>query len=532
MRGAVALLAVALLAGCAPDCTPRTGSDAPIILLVTVDTLRADHVDGPTRRARTPHLDRLAAEGVRFTRAYAAANVTVPSHLSLLTSRPMAAHRATTNHAQSAVAFETLPARLAASGYRTAAFVSALHLGRTMLLGRLLPELERFDGPRRASEPWRAEETVDRLLPWLRDACRGPAFAWVHLWDPHMPYAPPAPFDRTYYEGDPRDPAHGSLRDAQLDWVLYDLTRLRAELKRRPALLRRIKRAFRVGNRTARQMVLYPNLLLSPPAAPDEQAMLFAAARGIHPDLRDRLPYNTRIADFLTGVRDLEYPRALYAGEVSYVDREIGRLRETLETWGLADRTVLVVTADHGEGLGDHGIYFNHVGLWEEMVEVPLIVWAPGRLAPAVRPELVSGLDVAPTLLGFAGVTPPPSMEGRDLFAGAVEPRPIVVEAAKGAQIMLRDGAWKLVRTLDWVWVNDAFHRRPGEIELYELTSDDGERTNRHGSDPATAAALAVRLDAWMIAHGLAPDGSGYRGPAPPVSRADAERLRALGYVE
>ena len=533
MRALAVACSVALLAGCRPDCTPAPGAAAPIVLLITVDTLRADHVDGdPTvRRARTPHLDRLAAEGVRFTEAYSPTNVTVPSHLSLLTSRPMAAHRVTSNHAQTAVPSETVSARLTAAGYRTAGFVSALHLGPTMLLGRLLPELAPFEGPQRASEPLRAEETVDRLLPWLREVCRGPAFAWVHLWDPHMPYEPPSPFDRAYYDGDAGDSGHTSLRDAQLDWVLYDLTRLRAELKRRPAVVRRIKRTFAVSNRTARELVLYPNLVFSRPGATDAQADLFAAARAMHPELRHRLPYNARIAGFLHGVRDVEYPRALYAGEVSYVDRELGRLHDTLEAWGLADRTVMVVTADHGEGLGDHGVYFNHIGLWEEMVRVPLIVWAPGRLAPAVRPEPVSGLDVAPTLLGLVGVTPPATMEGRDLFGSTVETRPIVVEAAKGSQIMLRDRSWKLVRTLGWVWANDAFHRRPGETELYDLARDPHERTSHHATDPAIAAELSARLDAWMLARGVAPEG-GYQHAPRRVPRADAERLRALGYVE
>jgi arylsulfatase A-like enzyme len=536
MRRLPALLVLAALAGCRPDCTPQGGGTAPIVLLVTVDTLRADHVDGdPARRlARTPNLDRLGSDGARFTAAYSAANVTVPSHLSLLTSRPMAAHGVTDNHDFTANTIVTLPAVLSAAGYRTAAFVSALHLGRTMMFGRLLPGLERFEGPERASKPFHAEETVDRLLPWLREACRGPAFAWVHLWDPHMPYMPPAPFDHAYYSGDPRQPGTTSIRDARLDWVLFDTTTLRRELMRRPALLRRIKRSLAVNNRRARQLILYPNVFLTGPAAPEVRDELFTAARAIHPDLRDHLPYNRNVAGFLTGVRDAGYPTALYAGEVSYVDRELGRLRDTLDAWGLADRTVLVVTGDHGEGLGDHGVYFNHIGLWEEMIKVPLLVWAPGRVAPAVRQDLASGLDVAPTMLGLVNVAAPAAMEGRDLFAPAVEPRPIVTEAAKAAQITLRDGPWKLVRTMDAVWANEAFYRQPGDLELYNVADDPAERTNRIASDADTAVRMVKALDAWMAVHGLAPTAGGAareatRAAAPPAVN---DRLRALGYVE
>jgi len=526
----VALLLLAAVAGCTPDCTPTAG-DAPIVILVTIDTMRADHVGGA--RTRTPHLDRLAAEGARFTEAYAASSVTVPSHLSMLTSRPMAGHRVTSNHAQTAAPSETLPARLAAAGYRTAGFVGALHLGPTMLLGRLLPELKPFEGPARASVPRHAEETMDRVLDWLGGgACRGPSFAWVHLWDPHMPYAPPAPFDRAYYDGDPQRGDEDAFANAQLDWILYDTSRLRGTLKRHPTVMRGLKRAFAVNNRTARNMVLYPTPLLAPPGLPEPHADLLTAVRDVHRDLRSRLPYNPPLAGFLTGVRDLAYPRALYAGEVSYVDREIGRLRDAIDAWGLAPRTILLVTGDHGEGLGDHGVHFNHVGLWEEMLRVPLIVWAPGRVAPAVRPDVATGLDVAPTLLGLLHLPPAASMEGRDLFGSAAPPPTFVAEAVKGSQVMLREGPWKLVRTLDGVWVNDAFHRAPGEVELYDLSSDPEERTSRSAADPAVVAELSARLDAWLAAHGVGPDGAGYRETAPPVARPVADRLRALGYAE
>ena len=80
-----------------------------------------------------------------------------------------------------------------------------------MAFGTLLAGQERFEAPRRISKPLRADETVDATLGWLRDACRVPAFAWVHLWDPHMPYSPPSPWDRAYYAGDPHDPANHSL---------------------------------------------------------------------------------------------------------------------------------------------------------------------------------------------------------------------------------------------------------------------------------------------------------------------------------
>src|SRR5206468_8311189 len=106
-----------------------------------------------------------------------------------------------------------------------------------------------------------------------------------------------------------------------------------------------------------------------------------------------------------------------YAGEVSYVDEQIGRLRRGLEDLGLTGRTILVVTADHGESLGEHGIYFDHFGLHDPNLRVPLIVWAPGRVPAARRSDTVRGLDVAPTILRLANLPVPPAMHGSDLLA-------------------------------------------------------------------------------------------------------------------
>lgn len=527
-------LALTLLAswGCRPDCSPTRPGPAPIVLLVTVDTLRADHLGAyGDRRGTTPSLDRLAAEGQRFSEAYAPASVTLPSHVSILTSLPLAAHGVVDNHTAAARPTETLVERFGAAGYRTAAFVSVIHLGPTMLLGRLLPRLERFEAPRRVSAPLRAEDTTDRMLEWLRGACQEPVFAWMHLWDPHMPYDPPAPFDRAYYTGDPYDPHHDSMRDVELDWALYDLAPVRSRLARHAAAVRTLKRLSGGSTRKARRAILYPDEL-RPFAGPEGPEALFDLVRPIRADLRRHLPFNPGFASFLQGVRDIEYPRALYAGEVSYVDRELGRLRRTLEAWGIADRVVLVVTGDHGEGLGEHGLYFNHIGVWDEMLRVPLIVWAPGRVPPAQRDEPASGVDVAPTLLALAGLEPSPEMEGRNLLAPAGASRPIVAEAVRGGQIAIRDGRWKLVRTHQPNWVNEAFHPAPPQVELYDLTADPGERTNRVADVPDAAAALGARLDAWMHAHGLALDGTGYVRASAPLPPDQRDRLRALGYLE
>jgi arylsulfatase A-like enzyme len=520
-----------LLAACRPDCTPAGADKAPpIVLLVTVDTLRADHLGSyGSRHVRTPSFDRLGSEGVRFARAWSAANATLPSHTSLFTSQPLARHGVLSNQTKTTADVTTIQDVFRDAGYRTAAFVSAYHLGPRMIFGSLLDRLDRFEAPRRVSKPWLAGETVDRTLDWMRGACRERAFAWVHLWDPHMPYAPPAPFDHAYYRDDPRAARHTSLVGVEFDWILHDLSRIRARLAEHAEVVRTLKRRLHATSRQSRGLILYPDALRR--AAPDRETFdeLFAQTRPVMSHLHRSLPFDRRFAGFLDGVRDIEYPRALYAGEVSYVDRELGRLVDTLASWGLRDRLVIVVTADHGEGLGDHGIYFNHVGLWEPMLRVPLIVWAPGRVTPAVRDEPAMGLDVAPTVLHAVGLEVPGSMEGRDLLTADVPRRPVVSETVQRWQTMLMDGDWKLVRTTTGFYVTSAFHRDAGDVELFDLGRDPDERTNLASTEPARLADMQARLDAWLAAHGVA---NGAPVPPPVVSPSDRDRLRALGYIE
>jgi arylsulfatase A-like enzyme len=537
-RGALrASLAAALLAaitnGCGPDCTPATGdAAAPIVLLVTVDTLRADHLgsDG-NPHVRTPNLDRLASEGLRFSRAYAAANATLPSHASLFTSQPVARHGIASNESTTGTPAETVQARFRAAGYRTAAFVSAYHVGPRMTFGQLLEGLERFDAPRRVSKPRAAADTIDAAASWLRGACKSRAFAWIHLWDPHMPYAPPPPFDRAYYSGDPTAPEHRSLVDVEFSWALHDTTRLRDHLRRHPRVMRDLKRTLGVNGHVSRRLARDPTAIRE--LAPSDAVFrtLYAELRPVLSELHRTVPFNMAVAGMLVGVRDLAYPRAQYAGEVSYVDQEIGRLRAMLERWGIADRVVMVVTGDHGEGLGEHSVYCNHFGLFEEIVRVPLIVWAPGRVGAAVRDDPVSGLDVAPTLLRLTGLDVPPTMQGHDV-SQRPRPDPVVSEAILGRQVALRDGDWKIVRTLRDYYVTTAFFHEAGDVELYDLAHDPREARNLVTLEPERLAAMSIALDAWLRANGLDRTAPPRRSPPAAPDRERDERLRTLGYVE
>ena len=159
---------------------------------------------------------------------------------------------------------------------------------------------------------------------------------------------------------------------------------------------------------------------------------------------------------------------------------------------------------------------------------MPLIVWAPGRVAPRTYPNPVRSLDIAPTVLRLAGLEPPRTMEGRDLFTDGTTP-PIVSEAARGVQIMMLSDRWKLIQSRQSFFYNEAFERRTGTAELYDLAADPEEAENVAASHPDVTANLGSGLDAWTASHGT--DGAVAEPPAP-IPPERLQQLRALGYVE
>ncbi|MEE8476152.1 MAG: sulfatase [Myxococcota bacterium] len=239
-----------------------------------------------------------------------------------------------------------------------------------------------------------------------------------------------------------------------------------------------------------------------------------------------------------------------YDGEIAFTDHEIGRLLEALEHLGLADDTLLVVTADHGEGLMDHGHMAHGLSLHEELVRVPLLLRWPGKILPGRSyTEPVELVDIAPTvveLLDLPTGTPAANQlqasglqasrfQGRSLAAwlrgkGSPEAKPPVrpvflfrrhfaadfVEGirVKGALSGIRLGKWKLIEATD-----------PPRRELYDLESDPRERVNRLHDQPEVAARLADALATHRR-------GQPSTGTAPTLPDRVRRALRALGYTE
>ena len=196
MRRLPLIILTATLAGCTRE-PPAPARSAPRnVLLVTIDTLRADHVGAyGYAAARTPALDRLAREGVRFDRAYATAPITLTSHASLMTGRYPPGHGARHNGMRLDLKTPTLAEAFAAAGYATAGFIAAFPLDRRFGLikgfqtyGDVMPR----DARGHAGNERPGRQVVDEALAWLAAHRQDKFFLWVHLFEPHAPYGNPA----------------------------------------------------------------------------------------------------------------------------------------------------------------------------------------------------------------------------------------------------------------------------------------------------------------------------------------------------
>jgi len=421
LRAAIALV-LALATACRPS--PMRREPHLNVLLITIDTLRADALGAyGNTTVSTPWLDRMSAGGVRFTRALAQTVVTLPSHANILSGKYPFRHGVRENSGfRFPSNLDTLATLLKARGYRTGAFVSAFPLDVRFGLARGFEVYDDRYGKgaeRRAfREPERpGPETVRAAVDWIHrveQEARGsgaPWFAWVHLYEPHFPYAPPEPF----------------------------------------------------------------------------------ATR---------------------------YRRAPYLGEVSAADAALGPLLSPILEQGAAARTLVVVTGDHGESLGDHGELTHGLFAYDATLRVPLILYQPRLFPPRVLDEPVRHVDVLPTVVDAVGIAPPGGLDGESLLpaieTGRHTAAPSYFEALSAS---LNRGWAPLVGV-----VSGSLKYIDLPIpELYDVASDPAELQNLSASRPADLRQMQALLGQLR-----ADD----RGSARTPENADTrERLRSLGYL-
>ncbi len=413
----IILIVTSACASCAQPKEAAPADPALNVLLVTIDTLRADAVGAYGRSGATPWIDRLAAAGVRFDEARAHNVVTLPSHANILSGRLPPDHGVRDNAGfRFPAAPDTMATLLKARGYRTGAFVSAFPLESRFGLGRGFDVYDdRFADaaprPAFAVQERVGTETVRIARQWIDAGADGRWFCWVHLYEPHFPYE--------------AGPSHAQrFRDA-------------------------------------------------------------------------------------------------YTAEVAAADAALAPLLAPILDAGEAGRTLVVLTADHGEALGDHGEATHGVFAYEAVLKVPLVIYQPRLFKPAVVATAAGHVDLLPTVLDALSMPIPQGLAGRSLLAAMAgtpedEPRATYFEALSPS----------LNRR--WAPLYGVLRDRTKYIEvpipeLYDLAADSAEANNLARAQPQRVTEMRQLLGQFR------------RSDVGPQARAEnAEtraRLRSLGYA-
>lgn len=419
----VLLLVVASISCSGQNPAPTDDRDLNV-LVITLDTIRADRL-GPygNTEIQTDFVDGLAKRGILFERCVAPTPLTLPSHTSLFTGTYPVFHGVRDN-GNYVVAEEltTMAELFGGAGYRTGAFVGAFVLSSRWGLDQ---GFDVYTEPKGAYDPTlsslsqiqrRADGVVDDAISWLRQPSERPFFAWVHLYDPHLPYDPPPSFARQY----PEDP---------------------------------------------------------------------------------------------------------YLGEVAFSDAQLNRLQAFLASSGLDSQTLIVFAGDHGEGLGDHGEHDHGLLLYQTTARAPLIIANPTSPSKGTRrKEVVSLVDILPTVVEAIGLPLPENVQGQSLWPlvggdGEFNEKPVYAESyypqlhfGWSPLTALQDRRFQLIQSSD--------------PELFDLDRDPGQTENLF----ATNAEIAERMSRELA---IMVDRLG-QGALDASSAPDAEtvaKLAALGYV-
>lgn len=234
---------------------------------------------------------------------------------------------------------------------------------------------------------------------------------------------------------------------------------------------------------------------------------------------------------WLEGITDLEWVYAQYQGAVTYVDDEIGRLLDELEARDLLHRTAIVFTADHGESLGEHDMYFVHTGLYEPTVRVPLITYFPGAGRQGVQiKEVVELIDVMPTILEYFDIPAPKNIRGRSLWPlirGEIEPKRVaLIEHAGHNLVALRSDRFKYIKHLRNLHIQPSYRFTENREELYDLRNDPNEQHDLSRQKPD--ATRVLRRELQRRRRGKFDLDTGRAE----INDETVEVLRSLGYVD
>lgn len=427
--------ALLLLKGCGKEEVPL---NRPNILLISIDTLRADHLGCyGYERPTSPFLDSLADKkgSVLFERCISQAPNTAPSHMTLFTSLHPVVHGVPNidpEHGAPGMRFpdatKTLAQMLKEAGYHTAGITDGGYLNP------LLGYDKGFDFYFFRYEDISAK--VDRTIDWLENKKPGKQsfFLFLHTYEVHDPYLPPAPYRDLFtddYRGWVWDCCFGS---------------------KDPSIEKRLRGFSTIWKRRSE----------------------------------------------LDG-EDVEFLKALYDGEIAYTDSELRRLWRYLDEKDHLDNLLVIILSDHGEEFGEHG-EFNHKQLFDEVIRVPLILTLPEGLLCTFKPRVrdqVALIDVMPTVLDLLDIAPPAYIQGSSMLPllkdGSWVDRPafstLIGYEAEPYQRSVQHGSWKLLE-----------NPRKKRVIMYDLSRDPGE-TQRAARPPEKKEELSGIMTRWHEAN-------------------------------
>lgn len=462
-------------------------SEQPNLLLVTVDTLRADYTSTYGGQIEMSALDSLANEGVVFEKHYSAAPWTMPSMGALFKSRPatsltpgLPVTRWLAEIRQYEMTGPTpfLAEVLRDKGYSTGGFSANQLLSNQngifrgfavdRFLGHEVPEVRT---PLRSmpflqdivvalglvtNRPLDTTDAMERLgKTFLDRQTDTPWFLWLHFMDPHSPYDPPA-----------------SYRTLDGPWKVW--APLRPEWG-------------------------------SPPASDDR--------------VQPELPQD-----------EVDYVRSLYEAEMRYVNDGIQRVLDRVKAMGEWDNTIVCLTSDHGEEFKDHGGWLHGGTMYNEMLRVPLIIRAPG-IAAGRLPQPIASIDVMPTLADLLGAEKPDEWKGQSWAATLRDPnappptRPIIAQGTdmdrpNPLQAVI-DGDQKLIQRVD---------ADPANERLFDLIADPNEMDNLAPTEPGEVSRLKTLIEALEQTFNARFTEEETQS-TPEEDAAMQQRLESLGYL-
>lgn len=479
----------------------------PNILLLVLDTVRADHLSlYGYRRDTTPYLQQLAAKGLVYEQAISPAPWTVPSHASLFTGMPPSIHRADNAHRWLEDRWTTLAEALREAGYRTVALSSNSWVGPTFNLHQGFETL--YEVYRLPS--MEAEDPLQRLM------MGGPLVRLL---------GPPKPSDK----------------GGQLLTTLAETW---------------LEQAQAAQSRSTQPYFMFVNLVEPhlPYDAPEPyrsrylEKPLSSVLQGM---FSSSWMQTFRLVGMQGALDAQELPQleALYDGGLAYTDALVKQLLEGLEAQGGLKNTLVVITSDHGENLGEHDGLLDHVfSVHQSVLHVPLVMVHPAFEAGKRYPGLVSTVSLFPTLLEMAGVSLPsapvpyPPSLPRDLagppqaYVVSEYDLPLYELSLLSTEVPGFDVA-PLSRSL--TAIQDGQHKwveaEPGGGQLYDLRSDPLEKVPQPSEQPA-GQQLSAQLERWRqdfrpAQPAAAPDATSQQAPVPLDDDTRAS-LRALGYIQ